>query len=77
LVLPPLTPFAYTYPTVSWAPLIAQLAAERTVTVELAEMIEDGWRDRSLWVADEHYDGPLRVDQGRNLPFTRIVATTR
>jgi SAM-dependent methyltransferase len=45
-------------------------------TVDIADMIEDGWKDWLLWVGDEHEDGQtLQVDQGRNLGFTRVVAT--
>lgn len=47
------------------------------VRVQAADMIDDGWKDWMLWVGDEHEDGQaLRVDQGRNLGFTRVVATT-
>jgi hypothetical protein len=47
------------------------------VTVDVADMIEGGWRDWLLWVGDEHEDGQaLQVDQGRNLGFTRVIATT-
>jgi cyclopropane fatty-acyl-phospholipid synthase-like methyltransferase len=46
------------------------------VQVQLADMIEGGWKDWLQWVGDEHEDGKaLQVDQGRNLGFTRVVAT--
>jgi cyclopropane fatty-acyl-phospholipid synthase-like methyltransferase len=38
------------------------------VAVELADTIDEGWKDWLLWVGDEHEDGrALQVDQGRNL----------
>jgi cyclopropane fatty-acyl-phospholipid synthase-like methyltransferase len=46
------------------------------VQVTTADFIAEGWKDWLLWVGDGHEDGKaLRVDQGRNLGFTRIVAT--
>lgn len=47
------------------------------VQVGIADMIADGWKDWLLWVGNEHEDGKaLEVDQGRNLGFSRVVATT-
>jgi cyclopropane fatty-acyl-phospholipid synthase-like methyltransferase len=47
------------------------------VQVEIADMIADGWKDWLMWVGNEHEDGKaLEVDEGRNLGFTRVVATT-
>jgi len=47
------------------------------VRVEVADMIGDGWKSWLTWVGNEHEDGKaLEVDEGRNLGFTRVVATT-
>ncbi len=58
------------------------------VSVELADLIEDGWKDwlsfgeAKLPLADDHRRRPatdevamLRIDRGRNLGFSRIAAT--
>lgn len=47
------------------------------VEILVADLIDDGWKAWLLWVGNEHEDGKaLEVDQGRNLGFSRVVATT-
>jgi SAM-dependent methyltransferase len=46
------------------------------IDVRLSDMIEGGWEEWLLWVGDEHEDGRvLKIDQGRNVGFTRVIGS--